>query len=69
MLALGGVTTVFSSQEVVVSPFDCNIYAPPLLAKAGYRVINSAWTPLYIAGHGRDGMHHPLPYETAHHLT
>jgi hypothetical protein len=51
------------SQEVVVSPFDCNIYAPPLLAKGGYSIINSAWTPLYIAGHGRDGAHHPLPPE------
>ena len=33
-------------QDVVVSPFDCNIYAPPNLAKDGYKIINSAWTPL-----------------------
>ena len=24
------------SKEIVVSPFDCDIYAPPLLAKDGY---------------------------------
>ena len=51
------------SKDIVVSPFDCNIYAAPRLAKDGYKVINSAWTPLYIAGHGRDGSHHPLPPE------
>ena len=35
---------------VVVSPFDCFYYPPPQLAADGYRIINSAWTPLYIAG-------------------
>eukprot|EP01048_Picozoa_sp_COSAG05_P006627 COSAG05_NODE_439_length_9821_cov_110.691556_5_plen_378_part_00 len=49
------------AKDIVVSPFDCNIYTPPRLAKDGYNIINSAWTPLYIAGHGRDGAHHPLP--------
>ena len=56
-------SSVTVSTDIVVSPFDCNIYTPPDLAKDGYSIINSAWTPLYIAGHGRDGMHHPLPPE------
>ena len=37
-------------KTVVVSPFDCFYYPPPQLAADGYRIINSAWTPLYIAG-------------------
>ena len=30
------------STDIVVSPFDCNIYAPPRLAADGYKIINSA---------------------------
>jgi hypothetical protein len=33
-----------------VTPFDCFYYPPPQLAADGYKVLNSAWTPLYIAG-------------------
>lgn len=39
-------STVAIPQDVVVQPFDCNIYVPPSLAKDGYKMINSAWTPL-----------------------
>ena len=39
-------STVAIPRDVVVSPFDCNIYVPPALAKDGYKIINSAWTPL-----------------------
>ena len=29
-------------------------YPPPQLAKDGYKILNSCWTPLYIAGgHGQ----------------
>ena len=28
-----------------------------------YKIINSAWTPLYIAAHGTTGAHHPFPPE------
>lgn len=36
--------------DVIVTPFDCFYYPPPQLARDGYRIINAAWTPLYIAG-------------------
>ena len=40
---------------ITVQPFDCYYYPPPQLAADGYKIINSAWTPLYIAsGHGED---------------
>lgn len=55
--------TVPISTDIRVEPFDCNIFTPPDLAAAGYKMINSAWTPLYIAANGRDGMHHPVPPE------
>ena len=39
--------------DVIVTPFDCFYYPPPELAADGYRILNAAWTPLYIAGgHG-----------------
>jgi hypothetical protein len=44
-----------------ISPIDCNIYLPPL--QDGYKIVNSAWTLVYIAGKARDGMHHPSPPE------
>ena len=34
--------------DIVVQPFDCNIYTPPDLARDGYKIINSAWTPLCV---------------------
>ena len=55
--------TVPISTDIRVEPFDCNIFTPPDLAAAGYKMINSAWTPLYIAANGRDGVHHPVPPE------
>ena len=36
--------------DVIVTPFDCFYYPPPQLAADGYRILNAAWTPLYIAG-------------------
>eukprot|EP00040_Diaphanoeca_grandis_P034105 m.210128 g.210128 ORF g.210128 m.210128 type:complete len:709 (+) comp33064_c0_seq1:323-2449(+) len=40
---------------ITIQPFDCYYYPPPQLAADGYKIINSAWTPLYIAGgHGED---------------
>eukprot|EP01047_Picozoa_sp_COSAG01_P098079 COSAG01_NODE_28315_length_664_cov_0.649558_1_plen_109_part_01 len=38
------------STDVIVTPFDCFYYPPPQLARDGYRILNAAWTPLYIAG-------------------
>jgi len=49
------------STDIIVQPFDCNIYTPPRLAADGYKIINSAWTPLYIAAHHHTGPHHPFP--------
>ena len=49
------------STDIIVQPFDCNIYTPPRLAADGYKMINSAWSPLYIAAHGTTGSHHPFP--------
>ena len=37
-------------KDVIVTPFDCFYYPPPQLAADGYRILNAAWTPLYIAG-------------------
>eukprot|EP00935_MAST-01C_sp_MAST-1C-sp1_P001202 g1202.t1 len=59
----GPVSSVPVSKDVIVSPFDCNIYPPPQLAADGYKLVNSAWTPLYIAAHGTTGVHHPFPPE------
>ena len=33
-----------------VPRFDCFYYPPPQLASDGYKILNSAWTPLYMAG-------------------
>lgn len=43
-------SSVAIPESVIVTPFDCFYYPPPQLAADGYRIINSAWTPLYIAG-------------------
>eukprot|EP00041_Stephanoeca_diplocostata_P025954 m.692170 g.692170 ORF g.692170 m.692170 type:complete len:696 (+) comp22859_c0_seq13:228-2315(+) len=38
---------------ITVQPFDCYYYPPPQLAEDGYHIVNSAWSPLYVAnGHG-----------------
>ncbi|MBI3817269.1 MAG: family 20 glycosylhydrolase [Planctomycetes bacterium] len=36
------------SKEIVVMGFESSYYLPENLAEDGYRVINAAWTPLYI---------------------
>jgi hypothetical protein len=38
------------TEGLIVTPFDCFYYPPPQLAADGYKILNSAWTPLYIAG-------------------
>jgi hypothetical protein len=35
--------------RITIEPFDCFYYPPPQLAADGYNIINSAWSPLYIA--------------------
>jgi hypothetical protein len=45
-------SNVTISTDVIVSPFDCFYYPPPQLAADGYKILNNAWTPLYIAGGG-----------------
>lgn len=35
-------------RNVIVMPFDCFYYPPERLAADGYRIINTAWSPLYI---------------------
>lgn len=35
-------------KDILVSPFDCFYYPPEQLARDGYHIINTAWSPLYI---------------------
>lgn len=41
-------TVSIPTSGIVVTPFDCFYYPPPQLAADGYKILNSAWTPLYV---------------------
>jgi len=43
-------TVDIPTNGITVTPFDNFYYPPPELAADGYKILNSAWTPLYIAG-------------------
>jgi hypothetical protein len=42
-----------------ISQFNCNIYLPSL--QDGYKIVNSAWNPVYKRGEGEGWNAPPLP--------